>query len=108
MRQLFSKTGLRHLSLIVAIVLLFASVPATAGFILVLGPTQPELTINICQPIQTFDRVPSTLLARPATDVPEFVFVELGSTAVTETARLVDYRVAPDTPPPKTPDISVI
>ena len=40
MRQLFSKTGLRHLSLIVAIVLLLASVPSTAGFI-VLSWTKP-------------------------------------------------------------------
>jgi hypothetical protein len=103
MRQLFSKSELRDLSLIVAVVLLFASVPATAGFILVLGPVQPELTINICQPIQRFDRVSNTLLARPATVLPEFVLRELGATAITETVRLVDCRVAPDIPPPKTP-----
>ena len=84
-----------------AIVLLLASVPSTAGFVVVSGPSQPELTVNICQPIQMFDRVSNTLLARPATVLPEFVLRDLGSTAVSETARLVDCKVAPDTPPPK-------
>ena len=103
MRQLFSKADLRHLSLIVAIVLLLASVPSTAGFVVVSGPSQPELTVNICQPIQMFDRVSNTLLARPATVLPEFVLRDLGSAAVKETVRLVDCKVAPDTPPPKRP-----
>jgi hypothetical protein len=103
MRQLFSKADLRDLSLIVAIVMLLASVPSTAGFVVVSGPSQPELTVNICQPIQMFDRVSNTLLARPATVLPEFVLRDLGSTVVKETVRLVDCKVAPDTPPPKTP-----
>jgi hypothetical protein len=101
MRQLFSKTDLRHLSLVLAIVLLLASVPSTAGFVVVSGPSQPELTVNLCQPIQMFDRVSNALLARPATVLPEFVLRDLGSTAVREKVRLVDCRVAPDTPPPK-------
>ncbi len=101
MRQLFSKADLRHLSLAVAIVLLLASVPSTAGFVVVSGPTQPEFTINNCQPIQTFDRVSNTLLARPALVLPEFVLRDLGSTAVREAPQLVDCKVVPDTPPPK-------
>ena len=79
MSQLFSKADLRHLSLAVAIVLLLASVPSTAGFVIVSGSSQPEFTINICQPIQMFDRVSNTLLARPATVLPEFVLRDLGS-----------------------------
>ena len=84
MRQLFSKADLRHLSLLVAIVLLLASVPSTAGFVVLSGPSQPEFTVNICQPIQMFDRVSNTLLARPATVLPEFVLHDLGSPAVRE------------------------
>jgi hypothetical protein len=103
MRQLFSKAGLRYLSLIVAIVLLLAGVPTTAEFAIVSGPSQPELTVNICQPIQTFDRMSNTLFARPATVLPEFVLRDLDWTAVHEAVRLVDCRIAPDTPPPKTP-----
>jgi hypothetical protein len=101
MRQLFSKAGLRDLSFIAAIALLLVSVPSTAGFVLVSGPSQPELTVNICQPIQMFDRVSNTLLARPATVLPEFVLRDLGSTAIKKTVRLVDCKIAPDTPPPK-------
>jgi hypothetical protein len=101
MRQLFSKADLRHLSLAVAVILLLASVPSTAALVIVSGPGQPELTVNICQPIQTFDRVSNILLARPATVLPEFVVRDLGSTALEEMARLVDHKAAPDTPPPK-------
>ena len=84
MRQLFSKAELRDLSLLVAIVLLLAGIPSTAGFVVVSGPSQPEFTVNICQPIQMFDRVSNTLLARPATVLPEFVSRNLGSPAVRE------------------------
>ena len=103
MRHLFSKTDLRDLSVILAIVMLLASIPSTAGLVVVSGPSHPELTINICQPLQMFDRVSNTLLARPATVLPEFVLRDLGSTAVKKTVRLVDRNVAPDTPPPKRP-----
>lgn len=103
MKQLLSKTGLRHLSFIVAIVLLLASVPSTAGFVVVSGPSHPELTVNLCQPIQMFDRVSNTLLARPAAVLPEFVLRDLGSAVGKETVRFVDCKVAPDTPPPKRP-----
>ncbi len=101
MRRLFSKADLRDLSLIVAIVMLLTSVPSNPGFVVVSGPSRPELTVNICQPIQMLDRVSNTLLARPATVLPEFSLRALGSTAVKETVRLVDGKVAPDTPPPK-------
>ena len=103
MRHLFSKTDLRDLSLILAIVMLLGSVPSTAGLVVVSGPSHPEWTINICQPLQMFDRVSNTLLARPATVLPEFVLWDLGSTAVKKAVRLVDLKVAPDTPPPKRP-----
>ena len=103
MRQLFSKADVRDLSLIVAVVMLLASIPANTGLVVVSGPSRPELTINICQPIQMLDRVSNTLLARPATVLPEFILRHLGSTAVKKAVRLVDVKVAPDTPPPKRP-----
>jgi hypothetical protein len=84
-----------------AIVMLLASVPCGAGLVVVSGPSRPELTINICQPIQMFDRVSNTLLARPATITPEFIVRHVGSIAPKETVRLADCKVEPDTPPPK-------
>jgi hypothetical protein len=103
MRHLFSKRDLRDLSLIMAIVMLLGGVPATAGLVVVAGPSHPELTINICQPLQMVDLVSNTLLARPATVQPDFVLRDLGLTAVKKAVRLVDFKVAPDTPPPKLP-----
>jgi hypothetical protein len=101
MRRLFSKEILRQLSLVVAVVLLLASGPSTAGIVVLSGPSQPQFTINICQPIQTFDRVSNILLARPATVLPEFVLHDLGSPAIRTTPQLVDCKIDPDTPPPK-------
>jgi hypothetical protein len=102
MRHFFSKTDLRDLSVVLAVVMLLATVPS-AGLVVVSGPSHPELTINICQPIQTFDRVSNVLLARPATVLPEFVLRVSGLTAVKKAVRPVDFKVAPDTPPPKRP-----
>jgi hypothetical protein len=103
MKRLFSKAISRQLSLALAILLMLASGPSTAGIVVFSGPSQPEITINICQPIQTFDRVPNILLARPAIALPEFVLHDVGSPAVREIPRLVDFKVAPETPPPKRP-----
>ncbi len=103
MRHFFSKADLRDLSSAVAIIMLLASFPSTAGFVVISGPSHPELTANICQPLQTIDRASSTLLARPATIQPEFVLLDLGRTVVKMAGRPVDFRFAPDTPPPKLP-----
>ena len=101
MRQLFSKADLRDLSLIMAIVMVLASVPANPGFAVVSRPNRPELTVDICQPIQMVDRVSNILLARPASALPEFTVRHLGSILPSEKLRLTDCKVAPETPPPK-------
>lgn len=97
-----SKRDLRDLSLVLVIVLLLVSFPSTAGFVIVPGPSQPELSVNICQPTQTFDRMADLLFLRPPIVFPESVLRDLGSTAFKYTVELIDFRVAPDTPPPKT------
>jgi hypothetical protein len=100
MRRLFSKTDLLSLSLVVSLALFLAGVPSTAGLVLS-GPSEPELTINICQPLQTFNLTLNTLLTPPAPIVPEFVLLDLGSSGDAVSARPTDHRAAPDTPPPK-------
>jgi hypothetical protein len=101
MRRLFPKADLRDLSLLMAFVWLLASAPSTAGFVLVSAPTQPELTINICQPLQTFNLTLNTLIKHPAPAVPELVLRDMGSALPAKIARTVDRGEAPDTPPPK-------
>ena len=97
---LFSKTDRRQLSIVLSLVLFLVGLPSAVGLVVV-GPSQPELTINICQPLQTFNLTLNTLIARPVPIVPEFVLLDLGSSVDAAPARLVDHRATPDTPPPK-------
>ena len=101
MRQAFSKFELRTLSCMIAAVILLGGLSVGSGVAIVSGPHHPELTVNICQPLQTFSLVLNALLARPAPTVPEFVQCDLGSAVLGETDRSLDNWEAPDTPPPK-------
>lgn len=101
MRRLFSKADLQDVGSILAFVLLLTTVPLSSGLVIVSGPSHPEFTINICQPIQTFVGVSNGLLARPAVIAQEFVLFCLGSVKTEATARMVEYEADPETPPPK-------
>ncbi|MGD0291274.1 MAG: hypothetical protein ABSC63_16685 [Candidatus Binataceae bacterium] len=101
MRRLFSQSDLQTLGFFLALIVLSASLPLTTGFVLVSGHSEPELTMNICQPLQTFNLVFNPLIARPAPTVPEFVLCDMGSAMIGESAPSVDYSADPDTPPPK-------
>lgn len=103
MRHLFSKSDLRTLSSILAVVLFLAGAPLSAGVVVVGGPNHPELTADICHPIQSIALVPGTLLARPAVTVLESWLRDLGSMIADTAAQSVELRIAPDTPPPKLP-----
>ena len=103
MRRIFSRTDLQALSSILAVVLFLASVPIGAGVIVVTGPSHPEFTVDICHPLQVFDRAPGTPLARPAAAVPETVLCDLGSITADAAPRSIELRIAPDTPPTKLP-----
>lgn len=103
MRGLFSKADLRVLSLVLAIVVFLGCAPSTAGLVFVSASSHAELTVNICQPLQTFDLVSGVLLVCPAAIRPEFILRDLGSAVAKSEIRLVDFKVDPDTPPPKRP-----
>jgi hypothetical protein len=101
MRALFSKSDRRVLSSVLAVFITLASLPLTTGAGIAFGSSQAEFTINICQPIQMFDRVSNTQVARPATIAREFVLCDLGSVTAAPTARIIECTATPDTPPPK-------
>jgi hypothetical protein len=100
MTRSFSKTDRRQLSIVLSLVLFLVGLPSVVGLVVV-GPSQPELTINICQPLQTFNLTLNTLLAPPAPTGAEFVLLDLGSAPIVAAVRPVDHHAAPDTPPPK-------
>jgi hypothetical protein len=101
MRQLFSIAERRTISSVLAVVLLSSSIQLTSGIILVGGARQPEITINICQPIPGFDRVSNTSLAHPAMNVPRFFLAFLDSLKATVIVEVSERNITPDTPPPK-------
>jgi hypothetical protein len=101
MRQLFSKADLRSLSSVLAVVILLGSSPLTVGVAVRPARSHPEITADICRPIQSFDLVSTTLLARPADVKPEPLLRDLGPVATNVAMQLIEFRVAPDTPPPK-------
>ena len=99
--QPFSKAEVRTLSSVLALVLLLSSIPLAGGIVVVTGPSRPEITLNMCQPVQAFERVLKTLLARPAVSVPQFVLCFLDSLAATTSTQVLERNEAPETPPPK-------
>ena len=101
MLRLFSKFDLRTLGLVIALVVLSTTLPLLSGTIIISDHGQSELTMNICQPLQTFNLVLNTLVPRPVRAVPEFVLFDMGSAVLGETLRIVEHMEAPDTPPPK-------
>jgi hypothetical protein len=101
MRRLFSKTELQAFSSILALMLLLGTIPLTSGVAIVRTPSCPEITINICHPIQILNYASNNLLARPSVKIPQFVLFFQGSFKVTPALRVVERNVAPEIPPPK-------
>ncbi|HYB90465.1 MAG TPA: hypothetical protein VEC38_05410 [Candidatus Binataceae bacterium] len=101
MRHLFSRIELQALSSVLAAALLLGSIPLTTGVVLVCGPIHPELTVNICYPIQSFDRMSNGAVARPAAAVLKSTLFDLGCAAGIGTAPIIERGIVPDTPPPK-------
>ena len=91
------------MSSFLAIVLLLTTIPLTSGVVITSGPSQPQLTVNICQPIQSFDCVSNNLLARPSIESPRFALALLGPPTAEPDARTTEFKAAPDIPPPKRP-----
>jgi len=101
MRRLFSKFDLQTLGFVLALVVLSTTLPSSVGIVIISDHGQPEITENICQPLQTFSLVFNILLARPAPAVPELVLCDMGSALPGGITRTVDRGEAPDTPPPR-------
>ena len=99
--RLFSKSDLRALSSILAIALLIAGAPSTAGLVLFAGPNHPQLTIDLCHPVQSIDRAANILLARPAPTTIEHALGNLATVTAEAPLRIDSYISGPEPPPPK-------
>jgi hypothetical protein len=102
-KRLFTKFEVRALSSTIAAVILVGNFSLTVGVIAVSGPDRPELTVNVCQPLQSSFQPANVLLARPAAPATfSFLRRDLGSIVVKVLAQSSNDPAAPDTPPPKT------
>ena len=101
MRRLFSKANLQAFSSVVAFVLLLGTTPLTSGVSTVPASGHPEITVNICTPIQMLSYASSSTLARPSVSVPRFVLFFQSFIKATANVEVVKCNQPPDTPPPK-------
>lgn len=101
MTQLLSKTHLQAVSSILAVVLLLSTIPLSTCVVIVPGQGSPEFTINLCQPAQLFGQASNNIIARPSANAPQFILFLRGPLKTAPLAPVVDYHVAPETPPPK-------
>lgn len=99
--RLFSKSELRSLSAILAFVILLGSAPLSVGVVIRSGPRHPEITGNICSPLQSSQAASNFVLVRPTFAEFETVLHDLGPIVGVFIARLIESNVAPDTPPPE-------
>jgi|ERR1700689_5033770 hypothetical protein len=87
---------------VLALVLLFASLPSTIGFVIVPIDDKPAISLDICHPLSTFDQSPTIALLAP---VPQPLRIGRLSEArfapdpVRPLFSILDE--APDPPPPK-------
>jgi hypothetical protein len=101
MTQSLSKAHLQVVSSILALSLLLGTIPFSACIVIVRGQGSPEFTINLCQPAQLFSQASNNIIAHPSANVPQFNLFLRGPINTTPLAPVLDYHVAPETPPPK-------
>jgi hypothetical protein len=101
MKRWFSKGNVQVICSVIAVLLFLNTIPLSCGAVIVLSPTQPQFTVDICSPIQIFDQASKTLLARPATNLPQFNLFFTGPLATHSGTPVVECNMAPETPPPK-------
>jgi len=89
------------LAVLLASCLLLGSFSVVTGLCIKPGPQAPEISLDVCHPLQAANPVADVVVARPASglSLPEI----LPRRAIVEkpVARLINFIPAPDPPPPK-------
>ena len=99
---LLSKFEVRCLGALLAVLILFGSISTLSGVCIVSGTGRPQVTLDVCHPLQAFSVVSKVLLAHPDSGgMPEPVLQLQGTISEHSTHRLIDLCFAPDPPPPK-------
>ena len=101
MRLLPAKRNLRGLSGILALCLLLSSFSVVTGLCIISGPEHPEISLDVCHPLQAPNIVTSVLIARPASELSEPFMYPQGTTFELPLAEVAEIVLTPDPPPPK-------
>jgi hypothetical protein len=96
-----TKLGLRGISAALALCVLFSGFSMVSGSCIVPGPDRPQLRLDICDPVQTFNLVATVTIARSASSVSERPPVERGAITRLPKVKINSLNFAPDPPPPK-------
>jgi hypothetical protein len=98
----FSRHDGRLLIIVVALCILFASIPLGSRAVIASRPKQPTALLNICEPSQAAAlNVPGIPIARPATSQPRLILLEPGQFLPGLPKSPSDLSIAPESPPPK-------
>lgn len=102
MNFLFAKCRSQAMSALLAAVILLGSVPALTGVCIVSGPGHPQVTLDVCHPLQAFNTVDKVFLAHPdAGNIADPALDFQGTVPDRSMHKLIDLAFAPDPPPPK-------
>jgi hypothetical protein len=102
MNPLFAKCRSRGLSAFLAVLILLGSVAALSGVCIVRGPDHPQVTLDVCHPLQALNGVSQVFLAHPdPVSFPEPALHFKGTIPDRSKHKLIALVFAPDPPPPK-------
>jgi hypothetical protein len=96
-----ARHGLRGLSGVLALSILIGNFSVVTGLCLTPGPDRPQISLDVCHPLQTPNLVANTLLARPAAGLSQPRIRSLGSVLELPSAKFTKNVFSPDPPPPK-------
>jgi hypothetical protein len=101
MRLVLTRCKSPGVSLLLAACVLIGSLSVTTGLRIVPGPDRPEISLDVCHPLQTLNVAAATLIAPPASAPATPVLYEQGVIAQGPAAKTVARSFPPDPPPPK-------
>jgi hypothetical protein len=92
----------RTLAVLLASCLLLGSFPVVTGLCITPGPQAPEISLDVCHPLQAANPIANVVVARPASGLSVPEILARRSSVERPVARLVNFISTPDPPPPKT------
>jgi hypothetical protein len=91
----------RLLSATLALILLFSSMPLTAGLVLAGNSSERILSLNLCHRSDGATVVAPIALARPKTVALQPMFAKLEETRLEASAVVSELPIEPENPPPE-------